>query len=138
MKTRTKQPTETSQHIQQDEKYPYGVFKLGDRIHIKFYSDLSPATVIDIKRNGKEVHVREDQYKLAAGQKPEFIPGGFAAHCTNQRELQYDITENPDGTVWVYTLRQWRGRGVWTMKGNVPDGKQGIAHGWRAFYDYNF
>lgn len=123
----------------QHEEYPYDIFSEGDRCRIRGYSDVCPGTVMAVKRNGSEVHVRHDNFKLdPEGPKPEFIPGGFAAHCTNQRQLKYLITEATHDSVEVFTLRKWRGRYVWTPKGCEPDGKQCLAQGWHAFYDYNF
>ena len=129
---------ETIGNRPQDERYPYGVFATGDRVSLPGYTDVRPGTVVDVKRNGTEIHVRCDNYKLAEGQKPEMIPGGFAAHCTNQDELVYDITENLEGAVRAFTLRKWHGRYVWTTKGVSPDGRMSVHHGWSAFYDYNF
>ena len=122
----------------QHPKYPYGVFSVGDRAHIAGYSDIHPCTVVKVQRKGREVVVRQDQAKLADGQVPEILPGGFAGHCVNQRDLVYDISECLDGALRIFTLRKWRGRYVWTEKGETPDGTMCLRHGWRYFYDYNF
>lgn len=129
---------ETIANLPQHERYPYGVFKVGDKVHRNFYSDISPATVIEVKRNGREVTIRYDKFDLKEGQKPNFIKGGFAGHCTNQSELEYEISKDAKGEVTTYTLRKWRGRYVWTAKGTNPDGRMEIAQGWKAFHDYNF
>lgn len=122
----------------QNASYPYGVFKVGDRCNVRRWTDVDPATVVHVCRKGCEVHVRIDKYALAEGQKPDISVGGFAGHCSNQRELKYDISESTGGKIEVYTLRIWRGRYVWTAKNGAPDGFQYIRQGWSAFYDYNF
>lgn len=123
----------------QVEEYPYDIFKVGDRAHEKMYTDVCPCTVIKVERGGTHVTVRMDVAELDPnGPKPEFIPGGFVGHCTNQRSLKYIFTENPNGAVRTFTLRKWRGRYVWTPKGETPDGIQRLGLGWRCFYDYNF
>lgn len=122
----------------QHASYPYAIFAKGDKVNLRGYTDIRPGTVVDVRRNGTEVHVRSDSFKLAEGQKPAFVSGGFAGHCTNQSELVYDIAEDPQGSVEVFTLRNWRGRYCWTVKGQAPNGYQAVSAGWRAFYDYNF
>jgi len=123
---------------EQDERYPYDVFEVGDQVHQNWYSDVTPATVVEVKRNGREVTIQADNYELAEGEKPNIIAGGFAGHCTNQRGLKYNITRNEKGRLTTFTLRKWRGRYCWTAKDGRPDGCQRIAKGWIAYYDYNF
>ena len=61
--------------------------------------------------------------------KPDFLPGGFAGHCTNQSEQ-----------TWLYggltqekvTIRKNK-KGAWVHKG--VRFMEGVA---REFYDYNF
>lgn len=119
-------------------KYPYDVFSVGDKVHICFHTDVVPGTVTEVKRNGREVIVQRDTYELQKGEQPDFIPGGFAGHCTNQRELKYSYSRNEKGAIYKFTIRKWRGRYVWTPKGGSPDGYQRLGLGWAAHYDYNF
>ena len=122
----------------QHERYPYGIFAVGDQVHVKEWSDVHPGTVVEVSRSGKMVKVRMDSASLAEGEMPEVIPGGFVGHCTNQHDLKYDIVENLNGHIRTFSLRKWRGRYVWTERGMNPDGKMAIASGWRRFHDYNF
>ena len=122
----------------QNDRYPYDTFKVGDRANERMYTDVCPCTVVEVKRGGAEVTVRMDDAKLSEGEKPEFVPGGFVGHCTNQAFLKYDIFEDPNGKLRTFTLRKWRGRYVWTPKGGSPDGIQRLRKGWKRFYDYNF
>jgi len=123
---------------EQNEKYPYPVFNVGDKASRSFYTDIEPVTVIAVERNGKKVTVQYDKSELAKGEKPEIVAGGFVGHCTNQRGLKYNITRNTNGLTEVFSLRKWRGRYCWTLAGSNPDGRQQINPGWRKFYDYNF
>ena len=122
----------------QDERYSYDIFNVGDKVCVRGYTDVKPATVVEVTRGGKHVVVQMDSYKLAEGEKPEFVVGGFSGHCTNQSELKYDITRNEQGAKDKMTLRKWRGRYCWTRSGCSPDGRQEVGLGWLAFYDYNF
>lgn len=101
--------------------------EIGDHAHIQHYSDVSPVTVI--KRTAKTITVRYDKAELNPDWKPEFEIGGFSAHCTNNDEQQWDITEDPDGRTETFRLRKcgWR---------NAADEK--LLPGWAKHYDYNF
>lgn len=56
----------------QNTSYPHAEFKVGDKAHINRYSDIVPATVMEVRRNGDEVVLRVDSHKLAEGQKDGF------------------------------------------------------------------
>lgn len=101
--------------------------EVGDHAHICHYSDVSPVTVI--KRTAKTITVRYDKADLDPNWKPEWITGGFSAHCTNNSEQRWIITEDPDGRTDVFRLRKtgWR---------NTAGEK--LLPEWKKHYDYNF
>ena len=107
--------------------------QIGDKAAVYYYSDVHPCTVI--KRTKKFVTVQMDDYKLNKDSKPEITPGGFAGHCSNQRELKYDITRNENGGTMKFGLRQ---NGVWCQCGAHHSNPTSLGKGWRAKYDYNF
>ena len=107
--------------------------QVGDKAQVIYYSDVKPCTVI--KRTKKFVWIQMDNYKLAEGEKPNIIPGGFAGHCTNQRQLKYDITRNLKGSISRFGLRA---NGRWCRCGQHDVNPTTLGKGWRAFYDYNF
>ena len=107
--------------------------QVGDKAHVLYYSDIKPCTVI--KRTKKFVWVQMDNYKLAEGQKPNIIPGGFAGHCTNQRSLKYDFIRDLKGSVYKFGFRD---TGKWSQCGDHCSNPTTLGEGWRAFYDYNF
>ena len=107
--------------------------QIGDQAAVYYYSDVKPCTVI--KRTKKFVWIQMDNYKLAEGERPDIIPGGFAGHCTNQRSLKYDITRNLEGSISKFGLRK---NGRWCRCGQHDVNPTSLGKGWRAFYDYNF
>ena len=108
-------------------------FQVGDQAHITLYTDTNPYTVIE--RKGKRIKLQRANAKLDPTWKPEMIAGGFAGHCTNNRELQYDITRNEKGGLMKFGLRQ---DGTWCQCGDSSRNPTALGKGWRAFYDYNF
>ena len=94
------------------------------------YSDVSPFEVVRVV-SAKCVEIREMSAKLAEGEKPEIIPGGFAGHCVNQRELKYDITSDPEAPVIRARMHK---DGRWYSK----FGKHAPSDKPIYFYDYNF
>ena len=107
--------------------------EIGDKAAVYYFTDVQPCTVI--KRTKKFVTVQMDDYKLNKDSKPEIIAGGFAGHCTNQRELKYDITRNENGGTLKFGLRE---NGIWCRCGDTCRNPTALGKGWRAFYDYNF
>lgn len=101
--------------------------EVGDRAHICHWSDVTPVTVI--KRTAKTITVRHDKGTLDPNWKPEFVVGGFCAHCTNNDEQKWIIEEDPNGRVETFRLRNvgWR---------NSADEK--LYPEWAMKYDYNF
>lgn len=77
------------------------------------------------------VTVRRDKATLNPDFKPEWIPGGFAAHCTNQEEQSY--TYEPDESGTVYTFRWSNKYQRYGQPGNLS-----LSKGRHEFYDYNF
>jgi hypothetical protein len=94
------------------------------------YSDVYPYEVVRVISD-KTVEVRAMQYAPDPNWKPEMIPGGFAAHCTNQSEQKWIITPNPDSI----TIRvRKRKNGTW----HSAFGRHVFSDKPRYFYDYNF
>jgi len=101
--------------------------KVGDYINQHLFSDVNPFKVIAITKSGKTVTIAPVEAKRNPEWKPEIVPGGFAGHCTNNREQQ-----------WIYG-------GICGSASKVRLGAKGWAQGlYRAsknpvkFHDYNF
>jgi len=105
--------------------------KVGDRVHICHYTDITPATVV--ARTAKSITVRYDKAHLDDEWKPEFIPGGFGAHCTNDSDQMghWVIEEDLDGSTEVFR---------WSKRYNRYKNKSDefCEPGWMKYYDYNF
>ena len=94
------------------------------------YSDINPYEVIRVVSN-KTLEIREMRCERDDSVRMEFVPGGFSAICTNQRDQKWLITS--DETEPVIRIRL--GKNGWKD-----------AHGRRfdvddkpiKFYDYNF
>ena len=99
-------------------------------MNLHLFTDARPYEVVRVV-SSKCVVLREMRAKLAEGEKPEILPGGFAGHCTNQRSLKYDITGDPAGDLIRARLHK---NGQWHSSHgrHVPSDKPVY------FYDYNF
>lgn len=106
----------------------YNELEVGDKAHIKTYTDISPCTVI--KRTAKSITVRVDKAVLDPTWKPEFIPGGFSAHCVNNNEQRWIITDDPNGEIEVFRFHKNVG---WVATNGLT-----LYPKWMKFYDYNF
>lgn len=104
---------------------------VGDGVTMYFYSDAHACTVI--AKTAKTITIQRDKATLDPNFKPEWIPGGFAAHCTNQEAQSYTYERNPDAPK---TRCYWSEKmGCYTTGG---DQSIRIGRGRHEFYDYNF
>lgn len=105
--------------------------KVGDGVTVHLWSDAYACTILKITKCS--ITVQRDKATLNPDFKPEFIIGGFAAHCTNQDEQSYTYEPNPNGAIEVYR---------WSNKHNCyqggGDGSIKLTKGRHEFYDYNF
>ncbi len=95
------------------------------------FTDITPYEVVRVISN-RTLEVRKMDSALSEGQKPEFVVGGFAGHCTNQAELKWDITSNDQNPVVRIRLGK---NGTWK---DAYGHKFGLADEPIRFYDYNF
>ena len=96
------------------------------------YTDVHPFEIVRVISE-KTIEVRRMKVLgfSADSPKPEFIPGGFVAHCTNNHALKYDIVSDEAGDV----IRIRLGKKGW----NSPnEGKFKLSTSPWYFYDYNF
>ena len=99
--------------------------KVGDGCFQCGWSDCLSYTIIEVK--GYTALIQRDKATLIT--KPEFVVGGFSAHCINQESLKYDIQPDPEG--YIITIKA------------SPSGKHkgefiGFGTGHYEKYDYNF
>ena len=101
----------------------------GDGVTVHYWSDAHACTVIRRTRN--KLVLQQDTAILSPDFKPEFIPGGFCAHCTNQGEQSYTYERNPEGRIYE---AYWSER----KKGWYADKSLRVSYGRHEYYDYNF
>lgn len=101
---------------------------VGDGVTYHLWSDSHACTVI--KRTPKTITIQRDKAILSPDFKPEWIPGGFAAHCTNQDEQSYTYERDPGGE--TVTARWSEKRGGFVYLDKI------VSLGRHEFYDYNF
>jgi len=109
-------------------------FQIGDKVHYSIGSDVFPGVVSKV--TPKTVIVRESQATLHPDWKPEFHIGGFAAHCSNQHDQQWEFSDDPNGRLWKFTYRQKSQK--FLMVGSQTKDASDLCGGWRKFHDYNF
>lgn len=120
---------ESIERVKKFNKLTPATVKVGDGATINLWSDRHAATVIKV--TAKTVTVRRDKATLNPDFKPEFIPGGFAAHCTNQSEQSYTYEPDEKGEVRTFHWSDKFQR--YGQPGNLT-----LSKGRHEFYDYNF
>ena len=94
------------------------------------YSDVNPFEVVKVVSD-KTVEVREMEAIEDPSVKMNFVPGGFSAICTNNRDQKWDI--KPDTTASVIRIRL--GKNGWKDK----YGRKFVLSSTPVkYYDYNF
>ena len=106
----------------------YHEMEVGDHANVKMYTDVDPVTII--KKTATTLTVRYDKAKRDPDWKPEWIPGGFSAICTNDEDQRWIIDPDPDGRVETF---RWHKNEHCYMNGGCR-----LTPGWRKYYDYNF
>jgi hypothetical protein len=95
------------------------------------YSDINPFEVV---RNvsAQCLEVRAMDAVIDPAFKPEWVVGGFAGQCVNQRQQQWIISSNPANRVIRIRLSK---KGQWK---NPDYGRFDVSEKPVKFYDYNF
>jgi hypothetical protein len=95
------------------------------------WSDTDPYEVVRYISD-KCIEVREMKAEMAADYKPNFAPGGFSGHCTNQGSQKWVITSDESGAVERIRLHK---DGRWY---GVGKRRFVLANEPRKYYDFNF
>ncbi len=112
------------------KQYNDGTFipKVGMYCNRFLYSDVNPFEIIEVSKSGKTITIRDMDYKLDPNWKPKFVEGGFAGHCTNDREQKWIITSKPKGSTLKLRL----------SKKGYGNGYYKVAFKPSKHHDYNF
>ena len=105
--------------------------EVGDGVTMCLWSDRHAFTVI--ARTKATLTIQRDKAILDPSFKPEYVPGGFACHCTNSDEQSYTYERDPNGEIEKCRWSEKRGR--WQTG---SDGSICIIRGRHEHYDYNF
>jgi hypothetical protein len=65
----------------------------------RLYSDAHACEVIAVSKTGHKIAVRQLKAERDPSWKPDFTPGGFVGHTSNDRSLKYRYSSNPEGCV---------------------------------------
>ncbi|NTV60616.1 MAG: hypothetical protein HGA77_04835 [Chlorobiaceae bacterium] len=98
------------------------------------FTDVHPFEIVKVVSD-RTIEVRKMKATLDPEWQPEFAPGGFAGHCTNQNQQRWLYEPDPEGEI----VRLWKSEagkylGKWVCKGRLFQ----IAPEPKRFYDYNF
>ena len=94
------------------------------------YSDINPYEVVRVVSD-KTLEIREMDAERDESVQLEWVPGGFAGHCVNQRDQKWFITSNAQNPV----VRIRLGKQGWKDR----HGRRFDLSDWPVkFYDYNF
>lgn len=105
--------------------------EVGDGVTEYLWSDAHACTVI--ARTAKTMTIQRDKATLDPNFKPEWILGGFSAHCTNSDEQEWTYERDPNGEIIKCRWSEKHGR--WQ---SGSDGSIRIGRGRHEHYDYNF
>lgn len=101
---------------------------LGATIH--HYSDASAYTIVAVSKSGKQITLQADNAILDPNFRPDFHPGGFVGHVSNQNEQTYAYSRNLEAPLIKARLHK---------DGRFYVGSSRVGIGYRsAFHDYNF
>jgi len=95
------------------------------------WTDVNPFEVLTTTPSGKTKTIQAMDSERKESYKPEFIAGGFAGHCVNQADQEWNITSNKNGL----TLKIRLGKKGWKDKGGA---RYSIEDKPVKYYDYNF
>lgn len=105
--------------------------EVGDGVTMHLWSDAHACTIIG--RTAKTLTIQRDKATRDPSFKPEWVPGGFSAICTNSEEQSWTYERDPDGEIirchWSEKDGCWRAG---------SDGSIRISRGRHEHYDYNF
>lgn len=103
--------------------------QIDDGATVCHFSDRTACTVINVSASGKTIWIQEDRATLNDW-KPEMVPGGFAAHCTNNTSQRYAYERNPEGRIHRASRRNDGAFRTTNLERVIP--------GRHQFHDYNF
>lgn len=118
--------------------------KVGDGATYRVWTDCKACTIIEVRRNGRELVLQRDKavllngFNSGEGDALKFSPGGFAGHTSGQQRYRYE--RDPNGEI-IRVSRRNTAHGIqWVQVGQPtrsPGGRAMLGVR-KEFYDYNF
>lgn len=105
--------------------------EVGDGVTMYLWSDAWACTVI--AKTAKTITIQRDMAIRDPNFKPEWIPGGFSAICTNSNDQEWTYERNPKGEIFKCRWSEKYGRYQTGSDGSIK-----IGRGRHEYYDYNF
>lgn len=105
--------------------------EVGDGVTMHLWSDAHACTIIS--RTDKTLTIQRDKAIRDPSFKPQWVPGGFSAICTNSEEQSWTYERDPTGE--IIRCRWSEKNGCWQ---SGSDGSIRISRGRHEHYDYNF
>ena len=119
--------------------------RVGDGASYRLWSDRYACTVIEVRRNGRELVLQRDQATLLNGVRSgeqdalHFEPGGFCGHVSGVQRYAYE--RDPEGQIIRVSRRTRKDGSVeWVTVGqstSTPGGRAIIGVR-REYRDFNF
>jgi hypothetical protein len=107
--------------------------KVGDGAAVHYWSDTQSHTVIEVRRNGRQIVLQRDKAVRTNRDQDTFSPGGFVGHTETPGGQKWELTPDTDGATKV---ANWSAKRERFMVGG-PKGL-GVSAGRYERYDYNF
>jgi hypothetical protein len=95
------------------------------------WTDVNPCEIVKTISE-KTLEIREMDAERDPTWKPDWHPGGFSGHCSNQYSQRWDIASNENNPVIRIRLSKNKG---WQDKHGQ---RYKLSDEPRKFYDYNF
>ena len=107
--------------------------EVGDGATLLHYTDRTPVTVVAVRKNGKQLVIRECRATLDPTWERDFRPGGFFGHTANNAEQRWIIDPTPVGSEQLANWSAKQGRYRVGGTNGTP-----LRAGRTMFHDYNF
>lgn len=99
--------------------------KVGDGCTTLLYTDRYAYTIVEVNKD--IIKIQRDE--VIRKTDPEFVKGGFGAHCTNNIYIEYDYKQNLNNPILSVKANK---KGIFKYNNNT------IICGRHEYYDYNF
>lgn len=105
-------------------------------MNLRLHSDVVPFEVVRVISD-KTVEIRQMKATIDPSWKPNFVRGGFTAHCENQHEQKW-IYESDESAPVIRCRKVKPTRSNYGLEWKSPYGHHYNEYSPRKFHDYNF